>query len=97
MLLTLLERQTRKILVYKTLDELFEAKLDEIYSAWLGKMCNLFLQFTKKSVSKVYQKCINKTKQNAETRLPTGFSAFCLFLEEKNMNLLFTANSSIVK
>jgi len=45
----------------------------------------------------VYQNSINKTKQNAETRLPTGFSAFCLFLEEKNMNLLFTANSNIVK
>lgn len=36
-----------------------------------------------KKYIKVLQKCINKTKQNAETRLPNGFSAFCLFLEEK--------------
>ena len=32
---------------------------------------------------KLYQNNANTTKQNAETRLPNGFSAFCLFLEEK--------------
>lgn len=32
---------------------------------------------------KVYQKCTDITKQNTETRLPNGFLAFCLFLEEK--------------
>ena len=38
----------RKIQGYKTPDELFEAKLDEIYSALLGEMCNSFLQVTGK-------------------------------------------------
>ena len=36
----------------------------------------------------MYQKCTDITKQNAETRLPNGFSAFCLFFGGENMNLL---------
>lgn len=32
---------------------------------------------------KIYKSVAPITKQNAETRLPNGFSAFCLFLEEK--------------